>query len=116
MQAEQSFGERRGAHNAISIRLLLVDPAIGYFLLLLPDFCADDFLLADFDPPARFGRLLRFVCASSSSSFLLIEPAMLLDAPRNFVVGISPRFAASAAPAAICCFFDFAGILQLRTR
>jgi hypothetical protein len=29
---------------------------------------------------------------------------------------ISPRLAASAAPAAICCFFDFAGILGYRTR
>jgi hypothetical protein len=27
---------------------------------------------------------------------------------------ISPRLAASAAPAAICCFFDFAGILGYR--
>ena len=25
----------------------------------------------------------------------------------------SPRFAARAAPAAICCFFDLAGILSL---
>jgi hypothetical protein len=28
---------------------------------------------------------------------------------------LSPRFAASAAPAAICCFLDFAGILLDRS-
>jgi hypothetical protein len=27
-----------------------------------------------------------------------------------------PRFAASAAPAAICCFFDFAGIHEYFAR
>jgi hypothetical protein len=32
------------------------------------------------------------------------------DAPRSEDFDRCPRFAASAAPAAICCFFDFAGI------
>ncbi len=35
---------------------------------------------------------------------------MLFDAPRNELFDFSPRFAASAAPAAICCFLDFAGM------
>jgi hypothetical protein len=33
-----------------------------------------------------------------------------LDAPRKEDFDRWPRFAANAAPAAICCFFDFAGI------
>ncbi len=49
-----------------------------------------------------------------SSSFLLIDLAMLFDAPRSELFDFSPRFAANAAPAAICCFLDFAGIQLLR--
>jgi hypothetical protein len=37
---------------------------------------------------------------------------MLLEAPLNFDLLVRPRLAAKAAPAAICCFFDFAGMLQ----
>lgn len=70
----------------------------------------------DFDLFARVGSFLRFACAIFSSSFVLIELAMLFDAPRSELFGFFPRFAASAAPAAICCFLDFAGILQFRTR
>jgi hypothetical protein len=33
-----------------------------------------------------------------------------LDAPFKLDLDFSPRLAANAAPAAICCFFDFAGI------
>jgi hypothetical protein len=62
-----------------------------------------------------FGRLLRFVPAKSSSCFLLIDLAILFDAPLSDDLLFSPRFAASAAPAAICCFFDFAGILIVRS-
>lgn len=36
------------------------------------------------------------------------------DAPRKLDTFFSPFFAASAAPAAICCFFDCAGILYSR--
>jgi hypothetical protein len=70
----------------------------------------------EFDLLARVGSFLRFACAIFSSSFVLIELAMLFDAPRSELFDFFPRFAASAAPAAICCFLDFAGILQFRTR
>jgi hypothetical protein len=36
--------------------------------------------------------------------------AISFDAPFKLDFGFSPRLAANAAPAAICCFFDFAGI------
>ena len=58
-----------------------------------------------------FGNFLRFVFAKSRSCFLLIDFAICLDAPLSDDFDRSPRFAASAAPAAICCFFDFAGII-----
>lgn len=35
---------------------------------------------------------------------------MLFEAPRNEDLLRLPRLAAKAAPAAICCFFDFAGM------
>jgi len=38
---------------------------------------------------------------------------MPLDAPRSDDFDRLPRLAASAAPAAICCFFDFAGITKI---
>jgi hypothetical protein len=41
---------------------------------------------------------------------LLIDLYMLREAPLSDDLERLPRFAASAAPAAICCFFDFAGI------
>jgi hypothetical protein len=56
----------------------------------------------------RFGSFLRFVLAISSSSFSLIELAMLFDAPLKLDFARFPRFVASAAPAAFCCFLDFA--------
>jgi hypothetical protein len=43
----------------------------------------------------------------STSDF--IEFAIWRDAPLRPAFDRSPRLAASAAPAAICCFFDFAG-------
>jgi hypothetical protein len=58
----------------------------------------------------RVGLPLRFVLAILRSSLLLIDFAMLRDAPLSDDFDFLPRFAASAAPAAICCFFDFAGI------
>src|SRR5438270_7065582 len=63
-----------------------------------------------------FGRFFRFVLANSLSCFLLIDFAICLEAPLSFDFFISPRLAARAAPAAICCFFDFAGILGHRVR
>src|SRR4030081_380717 len=63
-----------------------------------------------------FGRFFRLVLAKSLSCFLLIDLAICLDAPLSEDFFISPRLAARAAPAAICCFFDFAGILDHRAR
>jgi hypothetical protein len=56
------------------------------------------------------GFPLRFVFAILRSSLSLIDLAIWLDAPLSDDLERLPRFAASAAPAAICCFFDFAGI------
>jgi hypothetical protein len=58
----------------------------------------------------RMGFPLRFVFAILRSSLSLIDFAIWLDAPLSDDLERLPRFAASAAPAAICCFFDFAGI------
>jgi len=60
------------------------------------------------------GRLFRLVLAKSSSCSSLIDLAIGLDAPLSEERERSPRFAASAAPAAICCFLDFAGIPLFR--
>ena len=58
----------------------------------------------------RVGFPLRFVFAIRRSSLSLIDLAIWFDAPLSDALERLPRFAASAAPAAICCFFDFAGI------
>ena len=58
----------------------------------------------------NLGNPLRFVFAILRSSVSLIDLAIWLDAPLSDDLERLPRFAASAAPAAICCFFDFAGI------
>ena len=58
----------------------------------------------------RVGFPLRFVFAILRSSLLLIDLAIWRDAPLSDDLERLPRFAASAAPAAICCFFDFAGM------
>ena len=58
----------------------------------------------------RVGFPLRLVFAILRSSLSLIELAIWRDAPLSDDLERFPRFAASAAPAAICCFFDFAGI------
>src|SRR5437870_3025180 len=57
-----------------------------------------------------FGRFLRLVLAILRSSALLIDLYMLREAPLSDDLERLPRLAASAAPAAICCFFDLAGI------
>jgi len=56
------------------------------------------------------GLPFRLVLAILRSSALLIDPYMPLDAPLREDFLRLPLFAAKAAPAAICCFFDFAGI------
>jgi hypothetical protein len=56
------------------------------------------------------GFPLRFVFAILRSSLSLIELAIWRDAALSDDLERLPRFADSAAPAAICCFFDFAGI------
>jgi hypothetical protein len=43
-----------------------------------------------------------------------IDFAICFDAPLSEDFERSPRFAASAAPAAICCFLDFAGTFWFR--
>ena len=59
------------------------------------------------------GSFLRFVFAKSRSCFSLIDFAICLEAPLSEDFERSPRFAAKAAPAAFCCFFDLAGILEI---
>jgi hypothetical protein len=56
------------------------------------------------------GFPLRLVFAILRSSALLIDLYIPREAPLSDDLERLPRFAASAAPAAICCFFDFAGI------
>lgn len=84
-------------------RLVLLVAVLLRLGLAAPDFDAADL---------RIGSFLRLVAASSSSCFSLIDSAMLLEAPRSEDFDCSPRFADKAAPAAICCFFDFAGISE----
>jgi hypothetical protein len=61
------------------------------------------------------GFPLRLVLAILRSSFLLIDLYIELEAPLRDDLERFPRLAASAAPAAICCFLDFAGIQTIRT-
>jgi len=56
------------------------------------------------------GRDLRLVLAKPLSWRRFIEVNMLLEAPRSDDRLRFPRLAARAAPAAICCFLDFAGM------
>lgn len=72
-------------------------------------------MLLFFELRARVGLPLRFVFAILRSSVSLIDLTMLFDAPRRELFDFLPRFAANAAPAAICCFLDFAGILNFQT-
>src|SRR6266550_3632778 len=52
-------------------------------------------------PPFFFGSLFRLVLAKSLCCFSLIDSAICLEAPLSDDFDFSPRFAASAAPAAI---------------
>jgi hypothetical protein len=56
------------------------------------------------------GLPFRLVLAILRSSALLIDSYIPLDAPLREDFLPLPLLAANAAPAAICCFFDFAGI------
>ena len=56
------------------------------------------------------GLPFRLVLAILRSSALLIDSYMPLDAPLREDFLRPLLLAANAAPAAICCFFDFAGI------
>ena len=56
------------------------------------------------------GSLERLVFATSRSCFSLIDAAMRFEAPLKEDLDFLPSFAAKAAPAAICCFLDFAGM------
>jgi hypothetical protein len=76
-------------------------------------------LLIEFRSPFRaaqrffaflVGLPFRLVFAILRSSALLIDLYMPLDAPLREDFLRLPLMAANAAPAAICCFFDFAGI------
>src|SRR5262249_33179637 len=62
-------------------------------------------------PPLRLrGRPFRLVRANSRSCRSLMLSTISRDAPLRLCFERSPRLAASAAPAAICCFFDLAGM------
>src|ERR1700736_4046748 len=60
------------------------------------------------------GSFLRLVEAKSSNCFSDIDSAICFEAPFRLLIFCSPRFAERAAPAAICCFLDFAGIFIVR--
>src|SRR5206468_5814323 len=51
---------------------------------------------------------------NSRSCFLVIDLYIPLEAPLRDDFERLPRLAARAAPAAICCFLDFAGIQKVR--
>ena len=59
------------------------------------------------------GNPLRRVFAIFFSSAVLMDSYMPLEASRSDDLPFLPRFADRAAPAAICCFLDFAGIHRL---
>jgi hypothetical protein len=50
------------------------------------------------------------------SSRSLIDAAIPRDAPNKDDLDLFPRLAANAAPAAFCCFFDFAGMPSVRAK
>src|SRR5262245_40944550 len=100
-----------GRGPAFALRLAIANQRSGVFqpIQFLPSRSAVGYLRFRF----RVGKFLRLVLATCRSSLRLIDLYMLLDAPRRDDFERLPRFADSAAPAAICCFFDFAGIAKL---
>jgi hypothetical protein len=57
---------------------------------------------------------LRLVLAVSRNCDSLIDSYIFLEAPLREDFPRLPRLADNAAPAAICCFFDLAGIALTR--
>ena len=55
---------------------------------------------------------MRLVCAIFSRSFSDID-IIDFEAPRSLLLGVSPRLADRAAPAAFCCAADLAGMTYL---
>jgi hypothetical protein len=93
----------RDARFAVGRRERARERALRLRLALVDDF--EDFA------ETRLGSFLRFTLAMRSSSSSLIDSTICFDAPRRRDLGVSPRFAESAAPAAFCCCFDLAGML-----
>jgi hypothetical protein len=58
----------------------------------------------------RVGKRLRLLRAILRNSLSLIDEAIWRDAPLSDERERFPRLADNAAPAAICCFFDLAGM------
>lgn len=101
---------------------LLLRPALPLFAVrdrLLPALLFEDVrVLRPLEPFAedeplllrrlRAGSFLRVVLAMFRSSSSLMESAICLEAPFRLDFDRSPRLADKAAPAAICCFPDFA--------
>src|SRR5690606_37226032 len=61
------------------------------------------------------GLPFRLVEAISANSFSSMDLYMELDAPFSSLTFSSPRLADKAAPAAFCCAWDFAGMMNLLT-
>jgi hypothetical protein len=106
--------------NQVNVRFQTLIPVAERLRLKI----ITDFGLSVWDCPAptekpqvqpRFlGNLLRFVFAKSSSCFSDIDFSICFEAPLRLDFDRFPRFAANAAPAAICCFFEVAGIPVFR--
>lgn len=62
------------------------------------------------------GNALRLVFARSLNSPSVMLATIWREAPLSDDFGLLPRLADNAAPAAICCFFDFAGIPHSNTQ
>jgi hypothetical protein len=67
-------------------------------------------VLSCHSPLTCSGNFERFVLAKSSSSFSDMVSYISRDAPLSFDLGMTPRLAARAAPAAFCWAWDFAGM------
>ena len=63
------------------------------------------------DLEASRGVPLRFVEAMSCNCCSVMDSTMDFDAPWSSLFFFSPRFAASAAPAAFCWAIDLAGLI-----
>ena len=109
---QPSFARPLGAHRLTRGRYLLLRRFAAVFRDVLR-LVRLAFVVLD---EALRGRRLRFALAMRSSSASLIDFAICFDAPRKRDFGVLPRLAESAAPAAFCCCFDFAGISSSHPR